>query len=41
MKLGLSQQLMPKRAEVTGDWRKIHDEELHDMHFFTKYCAGY
>jgi hypothetical protein len=20
----------PKRAEVTGEWRKLHDEELND-----------
>jgi hypothetical protein len=22
----------PKREEGTGDWRKIHSEELHDLH---------
>jgi hypothetical protein len=22
----------PKRDEVTGDWRKLHDEELHNLH---------
>jgi hypothetical protein len=21
----------PKRDEVTGDWRKLHNEELHNM----------
>jgi hypothetical protein len=21
----------PKRYEVTGEWRKLHDEELHDL----------
>jgi hypothetical protein len=21
----------PKRHEVTGDWRKLHNEELHDL----------
>jgi hypothetical protein len=21
----------PKRDEVTGEWRKLHKEELHDM----------
>jgi hypothetical protein len=21
----------PKRDEVTGDWRKLHNEELHDL----------
>jgi hypothetical protein len=22
----------PKRAEVTGEWRKLHDEELNDLY---------
>jgi hypothetical protein len=22
----------PKRDEVTGDWRKLHNEELHSFH---------
>jgi hypothetical protein len=22
----------PKRDEVTGQWRKLHKEELHDLH---------
>jgi hypothetical protein len=22
----------PKRDEVTGDWRKLHNEELHNMY---------
>jgi hypothetical protein len=22
----------PKRDEVTGDWRKLHSEELHDLY---------
>jgi hypothetical protein len=22
----------PKRDEVTGDWRKLHDEELHNWY---------
>jgi hypothetical protein len=22
----------PKRDEVTGEWRKLHDEELHDLY---------
>jgi len=22
----------PKRDEVTGDWRKLHDEELNDLY---------
>jgi hypothetical protein len=24
----------PKRDKVTGEWRKLHDEELHDL-----YCS--
>jgi len=24
----------PKRKEVTGEWRKLHDEELNDL-----YCS--
>jgi hypothetical protein len=23
----------PKRDEVTGDWRKLHNEEIHKVHF--------
>jgi hypothetical protein len=23
----------PKREDVTGDWRKLHNEELHDLYF--------
>jgi hypothetical protein len=23
----------PKRAEVMGEWRKLHNEELHDLYF--------
>jgi hypothetical protein len=22
----------PKRDEVTGDWRKVHEEELHNLY---------
>jgi hypothetical protein len=22
----------PKRGEVTGEWRKLHNEELHDLY---------
>jgi hypothetical protein len=24
---------VPKRNEVTGEWRKLHNEELHDLYF--------
>jgi hypothetical protein len=24
---------LPKRDEVTGGWRKLHDEELHKLYF--------
>jgi hypothetical protein len=23
----------PKRDEMTGEWRKLHNEELHDLYF--------
>jgi hypothetical protein len=23
---------MPERSKVTGDWRKLHSEYLHDVH---------
>ena len=29
----------PKRDEVTGEWRKPHNEELNDV-LLTQYCAG-
>jgi hypothetical protein len=25
--------LGPKKDEVTGEWRKLHTEELHDLYF--------
>jgi hypothetical protein len=25
----------PKRDEVTGEWRKLHNEELHDLYTST------
>jgi hypothetical protein len=28
----------PKRDEVTGEWRKLHNGELNDL--LTKYCSG-
>jgi hypothetical protein len=33
----------PKRDEVTGEWRKLHNEELHDLycsHILHLLCAG-
>jgi hypothetical protein len=29
----------PKRDEVTGDWRKLHNEELSDLLLLIQYCA--
>jgi hypothetical protein len=23
---------VPKRKEVAGDWRKLHNEEIHNLH---------
>jgi len=25
--------LRPKRDEITGEWRKLHNEELNDLYF--------
>jgi hypothetical protein len=30
----------PKRDEVTGAWRKLHNEELYDLVLLTHYCTG-
>ena len=30
----------PKRDEETGEWRKLHKEELSDPVLLTQYCAG-
>jgi hypothetical protein len=30
----------PKRDEVTGKWRELHNEELHNLYSSPKYCAG-
>jgi len=27
----------PERDEVTGEWRKLHSEELNDLY---QYCSG-
>jgi hypothetical protein len=24
----------PEREEITGDWRKLHNEELHNLYSF-------
>jgi hypothetical protein len=29
-----------RRDGVTGEWRKLHKEELNDQYCSTKYCAG-
>ena len=28
----------PRRDEVTGEWRRLHNEELNDL--YCSYCAG-
>ena len=30
----------PRRDEVTGEWRRLHNEELNDLYSPTQYCAG-
>jgi len=30
----------PKRDEVTGEWRKLHNEELNDLVLLTQYSSG-
>ena len=30
----------PKRNEVTGERRKLHNEEMNDLYFLTQYFAG-
>jgi hypothetical protein len=29
----------PKRNEVTGEWRKLHNEELHDLYEIGGACS--
>jgi hypothetical protein len=28
---------VPERVEVTVNWRKLHNEELHNLYSFTQY----
>jgi hypothetical protein len=30
----------PKRDEVTGEWRRLHNEELYALIFLTEYHSG-
>ena len=30
----------PRRDEVTGEWRRLHNEELNKSILLTQYCAG-
>ena len=30
----------PMRDEVTGEWRRLHNEELNEFVLLTEYCAG-
>ena len=30
----------PRRDEVMGEWRRLHNEELNDLYSSTQYCAG-
>jgi hypothetical protein len=30
----------PKRDKVTGEWRKLHNEELSNLYSFPQDCAG-
>jgi len=30
----------PRRDEVTGEWWRLHNEELSDNVLLTQYCAG-
>jgi hypothetical protein len=35
----LSRLFGPKRDEVTGEWRKLHNEKLHDLYSHTILCV--
>jgi len=35
----LSRIFGPRRDKVTGEWRRLHNEELNDL-YSTQYCAG-
>ena len=30
----------PKRVGKTDEWRELHNEELNDLYWSPKYCAG-
>jgi hypothetical protein len=30
----------PKKDEVTGEWRRLHDAEFYDLVLHTKYYSG-
>ena len=30
----------PRRDEVTGEWRRLHNEEVNDFVLLIQYCAG-
>ena len=38
--MGLRRIFGPRRDEVTGEWRKLHNEEYKRSVFLTQYCAG-
>jgi hypothetical protein len=35
IKNGIRRIFHPKRDDVTGDWRKLHNEELHNLYSWT------
>ena len=30
----------PRREEIMGEWRRLHNEELNGFVLLTQYCAG-